>query len=124
MEVPAHLIPLIDEMYFELSSNRLEVEVIREGDADRGIRCAVSKNPSWYQDLCANNPCTRLKRRRGKKDWTRIKRRDTLETLERMLKFGKSKSQYAVEIIDTAQTRYESYERLRKIESVPWDNQF
>ena len=122
MVIDNDLIPLLDEMYFELSSERLEVCLIpskQEGCAKDGgmIRAVCAQNPEWYQKLCFNYPCTRTKKRSNRKDHTRIKRRNVLQLLERMVRNKKSNSMYAGDLLEVAKTRKELYE-------IPWKNQF
>lgn len=81
MVIPDNLIPIIDEMYYELSTEKLEVCLIPNNDEqkpDRLLRAAISVNPQWYRELCLNYPCTRIKKRTARKDYTKIKRKDIL----------------------------------------------
>ena len=61
MVIDQSLVPIIDEMYMELSENRLQVQLV-PGDIDSAvndgkmIRVAVSKNPEWYQEMCITLP--------------------------------------------------------------------
>jgi len=131
VKITLDLIPLLDEMYYELSSERLEVCLIPSRDPEVAayggmIRAVTSRNPAWYRSLCNDYPCTRAKKRKGKKDYTKIKRRDILKILERMIRNKKSNSIYAEQMLDVAKDRKELYDRLatETLGDVPWDNQF
>lgn len=128
-----NLIPVLDEMLYELSEQRLEVCLIpsqKPEIADNGgmIRAVTGQNPLWYKELCEAYPCTRIKKRNPRRDGTRIKRPDTLNILKWMIKNKKSRSLYAPFIKDVAEGRLESYEQWKKEEdakyNVPFDNQF
>lgn len=129
MIIPDNLIIFLDEMLYELYENRLESELIPsehpECAADGGkIRVAISQNVEWYQELCRLNPCTRTKSRGARKDWSKIKRQNVIELLENMVKNKKSESMYAEFLLDVAQSRKETIDRLEKEELVEWNNQF
>jgi len=125
MEIPEHLISILDELYFELSSQKLEVCLIPNKDiskTDRKLRVATSINPEWYQELCNNYPSTR--NRKKKLFDTKIKRKYILKVFERMIRNKKSKSIYAKDLLKIAKDRFELYEKLKEGELIPWDNQF
>lgn len=131
-EINEDLIPLIDEMLMELSTEKLEVclvpgNVSEAVDDGKMIRVAVSQNPKWYRDLCESYPCTRYKKRSDRKDYTKIKRQGVILVLENMIKNKKSKSMYAQFLLDYAKDRKKLYDRLAEAENPenkPWDNQF
>lgn len=127
MVVPEHLIPMLEEMLYELSENRLEVCLIPgkiESAVNDGklIRVAHSTNVKWYQDLCADYPCTRNKKRNNRKDYTKIKRIYIYKVLRWMINNKKSESRYADFLLTIAEERYKSFEQYSA--DVAWDNQF
>lgn len=129
MEIRKELIPLLDEMLMELSTERLDVCLVPGSNPDavkdgKMIRAAISQNPKWYKDLCQAYPCTRFKSRGDRKDYTKIKRQYILLVLERMISNKKSKSVYASFLLGIAEERKELYDRLAEAEYKPWDNQF
>ena len=135
MKVPKNLIPILDEMYYELSTEQLEVCLVPEYQHDddmsgRMIRAVTGQNPDWYKELCARYPSTRKRRKR---DDTKIKRAYTLVLLERMMRRGKSMSMYVEDLLEVAREREELYQTYQKSaleclcvteEAIPWDNQF
>ena len=129
MVIPENLIPLLDEMLYELSTEKLEVQLVPGNDPDktkdgRFIRAAISKNPQWYSELCENYPCTRIKKRNDRKDGTKIKRKYIFEVLERMIRNKTSNSVYASDLLEIAKNRKEMYDDLSKYENIPWNDQF
>jgi hypothetical protein len=74
----------IEDMYFELLGNKLEVVLIPAPDtrhSNHCIRAVQYANPKWYQDFCAMYPTSRA---RGKLS-TIIKRRETISALEKIM---------------------------------------
>lgn len=126
MVVEEELIPFLDEMYMDLSTYKLEVCLIPFGKDGRCIRAAHSQNVDWYRKFCENYPCTRIKKRNPRKDGTKIKRKDTLKILERMIRNKKSKSKYALDLLQIAEDTKKLYDELQAEEEkeIPWDNQF
>lgn len=79
----------IEMMLAELESNQLEVCLVpqkRFTNECGMIRVAVSKNCTWYRRFCAKYPSSRV--RNNSCFDTRIKRRDTIRSLNRMLAGG------------------------------------
>lgn len=134
VKIDDELIPILNEMYMDLSMNKLEVCLVPgdHPDQDRQIRAVCNSNPYWYKKFCKDHPCTRCKKRSDRKDHTRIKRNYTLIALERMIRNKQSSSQYAEYLIDIAKDMletYKEYEELMKeskeeFRFKPWDNQF
>jgi hypothetical protein len=68
----------------ELESNYLEVVLIPAPDRRHSghcVRAVQSANADWYRDFCNKYPS----RRKGFKTRTRIKRRETIKALEKIL---------------------------------------
>lgn len=130
VEVPEHVTHLLDEMLFELTEQRLEVCLIPApyGGEYRMVRAVCSMNPDWYRDLCQKFPCTRIKARSKKKDYTKIKRTNIISVLTVMVREKKSYSKYAEDLIQVAMDRYIVFQQLEKLETEfrfePWNNQF
>lgn len=134
IKIDDELIPILDEMYMDLSINKLEVCLVpgTHSDQDRQIRTLCNQNPYWYKKFCEDHPCTRIKKRTERKDHTRIKRKNTLEILDRMIRNKQSSSKYAEYLIDIAKDMletYKEYEALMKqskeeFRYKEWDNQF
>ena len=64
MKIPEYLIQYLDEMLYELYTERLEVCLIPSTDkecaANGGmIRACCNSNPDWYQNLFSNESKTR-----------------------------------------------------------------
>lgn len=109
------LIPILEEMLYELSTNRLETCLVPsriESYRDSGgmIRVSTSNNPKWYKDLCDLFPDSRPKGRNKKKPRTIVKRKHILKLLDCLIRNHKSPSKYAHHIIDEAKRRNEFYD--------------
>lgn len=127
IEIPEHLVPLLDEMLYEMTEQRLEVCLVPDhnGNEYKMIRVACNRNPDWYREFCQRYPCTRRKKRTKRKDYTRINRKRTLKILEHMIRKRTSKSIYAEDLLQIAKDRYELYEQYKEeFEFKPWNNQF
>jgi hypothetical protein len=79
------------DLLIELESTRLEVVLMPSHDWDcakRGgrIRVVQSRNCKWYRDFCSSYQTNR-KRARQRRNYsdTKIKRRETVRALERMI---------------------------------------
>lgn len=86
----------LTEMLAELETYRLEVVLVpqRRWTNEGGmIRVAAGKNAKWYSEFCREYPSSR--RRIHRKHDTRIKRRNVLRLLNRLILTGKSRSKYA-----------------------------
>lgn len=89
-------------MLAELTSHRLEVVLVpskNEHERGRMIRVTMDKNADWYQRMCADYPSTRKRLNRAPD--TKIKRIDTIEALEKMIK-----SEWAVGFYQTTILKY------------------
>jgi len=130
MGIPEHLVPILDEMHYELSSYRLEVCLIPGKNAEvaadgRMIRVACGTNVSWYRELCGLYPCTRGKKRSARKDYTKIKRKYIELVLERMVRNKSTESKYGEDLLAFAEDRFKVFQRLEeKTTFEPWNNQF
>ncbi len=88
----------LEIMLAELESNRLEVMLVpqkRFTNECGMIRVAVSKNCTWYRKFCARHLSGRL--RKNSAPDTKIKRRDTIRSLNRMMA-GKWGGKYETEL--------------------------
>ena len=132
MKIDGELLPIIDEMLMELSTEKLEIclvpSTIPEVADDGGmVRAVCSQNPKWYQDMCEAFPSNRFKGRTARKDYTKVNRRYILKLLVRMVTNGKTRSLYAPFILGVAKDRLDLYNRLEEAEKenlIPWNNQF
>jgi hypothetical protein len=131
MVIDSALVPLLDEMFYELSEERLEVGLVpgnnpEKVDNGRMIRVAISVNPDWYQELCAMYPGSRTKHRPPHRKDTKIKRQYIMIVLERMIRNRRSNSKYAEYLLDYAKDRKGSLDSYQEEEHVPepWNNQF
>lgn len=89
----------LELMLAELESTQLEVALVpcrREVNIGGCIRVAVSRNCDWYRRFCSGHLSSRL-RMKAAVD-TRIKRRDTVRLLQRLITGAPSKSKYAPEL--------------------------
>lgn len=96
----------LNEMLDELESYRLEVVLVpqrRYTNEGGMIRVAAGKNPKWYSEFCYDHSSSRV-RVHSKHD-TRIKRRNTLRLLNRLILTGASRSKYAGHIRGLAMRR-------------------
>lgn len=126
------LIPIMDEMLMDLSTNKLEVclipSQIEDCAKDGGmIRVAYNQNVDWYRKLCECYSCTRYKKRNPRKDYTKIKRANIIYILSTLIKNGKSRSKYAEDLRDIAIEIKDMYDKLEnndEEEMIPWKNQF
>lgn len=134
MVVDDNLIPLLEEMLYELMENRLVVCVVPGNDGNvnddgRKVRAVTSQNVEWYQELCLAYPSTRI--RKNLSPDTKIRRKNVVRVLERLIATGKSLSMYAGDLIAVATDRHKLYELLAVSDTEqellgldPWDNQF
>lgn len=77
------LLQAAEFMLFELCQNRLRVLALPP-EKQCKIRVVVEQNPPWYQEFCATYTAGRKRPRRRRKHDTLIKRRETMNALERM----------------------------------------
>lgn len=124
-----NILSYLEEMYYELLENRLEVSLLPSEDADnakdgRMIRAAYNQNPLWYKTLCSNH--IRSGTENNKNPKTIIKRRNVLQLLANMVKNKKSCSSYTDYLVDIAVSRKEYMDRLIREEDEfnKWNNQF
>lgn len=90
-------------MLAELEGGQLEVVLapcLHEVNVGGCIRVAVSRNADWYRRFCARHLSSRL--RRNLAPDTRIKRRDTIRLLQRLIAGHESPSKYAPELLRLA----------------------
>ncbi len=93
----------LEVMLAELESARLVVVLVpcrrfvNEGGC---IRVAAEKNCTWYRRFCAEYPSGR--RRASSSFDTRIRRRDTLRLLARLVDGAASSSKYAEHLLQIA----------------------
>ena len=88
----------------ELEGNQLVVCLVpqRYRTNDGGmIRVALSKNATWYRRFCARHLSSR--RRNNSLPDTRIKRRDIVRLLNRLIAGQPTRSQYAPELLREAE---------------------
>lgn len=103
------MVPTLEIMLAELESFRLEVVLAPLNPRMRGYneggckRVCASRNCDWYRRHCAKFPSGRTKPRRNFD--TRIKRRDTLRLLHRLIAGKTSTSIYAPELLAIARRR-------------------
>lgn len=86
----------LNEMLAELETYRLEVILVpqrRHTNEGGMIRMAAGKNPKRYSEFCYDHSSSRV--RVHLKHDTRIKRRNVLRLLNRLILTGKSRSKYA-----------------------------
>ena len=89
-------------MLAEMSSHRLEVTLVpseRDSNSNRKVRVVMDQNAEWYQRFCSDYPSTR--KRHNQAFDTKIKRIDTIEALEKMIK-----SEWAIGFYQTAILNY------------------
>ncbi|MBC7365237.1 MAG: hypothetical protein H7343_00275 [Undibacterium sp.] len=86
----------------ELESNRLDVGLCpdKRGCPRRLLRVAMSRNAPWYREFCAAHSSGRVRRNRAFD--TRIRRRDLLAVLSRLIDCGESRSGYAPRLLSLA----------------------
>lgn len=101
------------EMLYELQTNWLEVVLIPQKDpanADACIRRSISQNVDWYRQLCANHESSGKQSKRRKKFQTKIKRKDIISTLTRLIGKGECDRKYADELVEIAKHRLQNGE--------------
>jgi hypothetical protein len=99
-------VPALEIMLAELESTRLEVGLApcrRFANEGGCIRVCLSRNADWYRRFCTAHPSGRF--RRNAKPDTRIKRRDTIRVLGRLIAGRASLSKYAPEFVALARRR-------------------
>jgi hypothetical protein len=99
----------LEMMLAELESSCLEVMLVpckRPVNSGGCIRVAASRNCTWYRRYCARHLSDR--RRKNNAVDTRIKRRDTLRLLNRLISGKSSISKYAPELLGLAKRRAEA----------------
>jgi len=95
-----------EEMLEELESGGLEVMLSPAPDPrhyEHMVRVAVQTNPRWYKELCRRYPSSRKDNPGGKR--TRVKRREILRVLRRLIDGKPTTSQYAQDLIAEADRR-------------------
>ena len=88
-------------MYDELQANKLNVVLVQapeKAHIKHMIRVAESRNPGWYQEICANYPDTSDRRTSSI-----IKRSAIKTTLKQLFRYGKSEKKYAPDLIEIAE---------------------
>ncbi len=93
----------LELMLIDLESNQLEVILIPEKRRTHEmgfIRVAASKNCKWYREFCAKYSSDR--KRKNLAFDTRIKRRNVIVLLEKMISGKEVKSKYKDEILRIA----------------------
>lgn len=93
----------LEVLLCELESNELFVMLVPEKrrTCEGGmIRVAAARNATWYRRFCGNHLSSR--RRRNRAPDTRIKRRDTIRLLNRLIAGAPTASKYAREIMEFA----------------------
>lgn len=115
--VSREVVLCLKEMLYELEDNHLSVVLIPQKEPlNHGacLRKACSHNAEWYQEFCGRHESNRKRIYRNFK--TKIKRRETIRMLNRLIEKGNSESKYAEELIEFAQDRAEEYEKMQKAE--------
>lgn len=87
----------------ELLAWRLEVCLTRAPDerhAGHMVRTVCSQNPPWYQNFCRLYSSNRRDAARWSKHKTLVKRRETVEGLERILRGGAEETPYTERLKD------------------------
>lgn len=96
----------IEIMLAELESNQLTVVLAPSKRRDRReydmIRVAASRNATWYQRFCAKHPSDR--KRRNLAPDTKIRRKDIVRILTRLVNGLPSRSKYAEELKRISET--------------------
>jgi hypothetical protein len=96
----------LNEMLAELETYRLEVVLVpcrRFVNEGGMIRVAAGKNAKWYSEFCYDHSSSRARVHRLHD--TKIKRRNVLRLLNRLILTGESRSKYAGEIRGIAMRR-------------------
>jgi hypothetical protein len=102
----------------ELESSCLEVVLVpcrREVNSGGCVRVCANRNCDWYRRFCAAHSSSR-QRRKAAFD-TRIKRRDTLRLLGRLIEGRPSRSKYVPELLGFALRAAERLNRAGGIAS-------
>lgn len=105
MHIPEPFLPGIEMMIGDLETQRLEVSLCPALFGDGMIRVVESRNPEWYQQLCANHTKNRKDKRRRcqhRKHDTKIVRIRILNVLRNGLRTGYLNSIYALELLSYA----------------------
>ncbi len=92
---------VLREMLFELRNNRLAVALIPQRDPDNSgacVRVSISHNCCWYQQLCADFESAR--KRQYRKFKTKVKRREIMRILCRLIENKPCQSMYADWIVE------------------------
>lgn len=102
-----------EEMLFELESNYLEVVLVparEQRHSTHCIRAVQYENAAWYRKFCEQYPSAR----KGTKIRTRIKRRETIDALQKILN-GVTSGIYVERLLDFIEA-----EEKENLEDVPF----
>lgn len=134
MVVPTDLVPLLEEMLYELMENRLEVQLVpgtvEEKNQDGCLtRAVTSCNVDWYKELCNQYHTNRTNKRKHTRWDTKIKRKYIENVLKVMINKGVSNSMYADDLLTVAKDRFTLYEKVSLLgtqdeQGISWNNQF
>jgi hypothetical protein len=110
---PEQLMPVLRSMYEELRRTRLSVVVVPAPDPKHQghkIRVVDEQNPWWYREICSRYPSRSKSHKKNPQKHTRVKRRNILAVLEKMVSVQRTSSSFEQDILEMAQYELERWE--------------
>lgn len=95
----------------DMQEQRLQVVLIPAPEPQHPthmVRNAITQNPEWYRELCKTYETHRTCPRKRKHPDTRLKRRNIIRILERLISVGSSSSKYTEDLLKIAEEYYQT----------------